>query len=215
MPPVLDISTDFETVTDWLRPISVAEQSIEKSLRREITTKEISESGGRYTDRDTVFHFPQSAFVGEPQLADPIVDEGKTWRIVESKFQTLANRWRCVARKPNASASELVQVAVQNIAYEKSPTGALEPVKPKLPLSPEDLHRCKIDVVRNSVEENRSLRSQKTEVIIFFFDDVKLKPNQQIIDLEGTIYKLIAWNGFDAVQAMFAAECEVSKWPRA
>ncbi len=205
----LDISTDFRTVTDWLKPASVDGLDVQTSLRRAISVKEAQASEGKYTSSDVAFHLDRAEVPQQPQLGTQIIDEDGIWTILDVHWETLANRWRCVCRKLDIDPCSIV--SIQSATFAKSDSGALEPT---FTTTAENVV-AKIQLLGTDVDTDRSNRTTKQDAVVYFAQARDLNPADRIIALDGTVLKVLSWEGQDDITKLFSAKCEVSKWPQA
>jgi hypothetical protein len=204
----LDIADDFTEITDWLREVLVDGQSVSKSLRRAITTKEAVDSGGKYRTSDVAFHFNRS-MLADPKIGSQIADDSGTWTVLATEFQTLANRWRCVCRKLSIASGE--QVTIQRATYTKGPTGAKEPTWSTLAANV----LARVQYLTGEIDTGHASRSTTTTAKVYFAAPQSLQQGDRIITNTNAVLKVLSWEGFNLIESLFAAECEVSKWPQA
>jgi hypothetical protein len=204
----LDIASDFAAITDWLRIVTVDGQSVDKTLRRAITTREAQASGGKYLTSDAAFHLDKALHPAEPMVGWQIVDESVAWTILSHELHTLANRWRCVCRKLKISAGEVV--SIQRATYTKGATGAKEPAWTTIASGVS----ARAQYLSAEIDTGHASRSTTTNAKVYFADPQTLQQGDRIVSNAGTILKVIRWEGFDSIEALFSAECEVSKWPQ-
>ena len=103
----LDISGDYaiwdgsETVTHTSKPATGnVTDSVAKALRRAVTIREVTASGGYYTMQDTIWHLALDEMAYTPKEGDTTTDASSVvWTIIEVAKQTLSSRWRCVCRR--------------------------------------------------------------------------------------------------------------------
>jgi len=203
----LDISKDFAQVTDWLKPVKVGVTMVDSALRRAISTKEAAASGGRYKVSDVNFHLDQAELPGGPSIGMQIVDADGTWTILETIYETLANRWRCICRQLNIDSA--TKVTIQRATYAKGTTGATEPTWATLAIDV----AAKVQLQSADVETDRSNRIAVAEAIVYFAQQQDLRPSDRIISGSTTL-KVLSWDGFDSLEQLFKASCEVSVWPQ-
>jgi hypothetical protein len=202
-----DIAADFGLVTDFLAPVTVDGASVNNALRRAVTTSEAARSGGKYLSSDTVFHLDIAELPSRPAIGGQIVDQdGDTYTILEVAKQTLANRWRCIARSLYLDPAQTV--TIQQATFSKSTTGAQEPtwtdVATNVP--------AKVVIESETVDDTHDGRSLKQTATVYFATPQTLTPQYRIVS-GSTILKVIEWQGFDDLKALFRCKCEVSPWP--
>lgn len=89
--PTLDTSTGKVT-----RPETTATV---RAVRRDVTQREVSESGGTLAIGDRVYRFRKSAIAGTPSTADRMEDEGDSWEVVSWRSLEHVDMWRVHARR--------------------------------------------------------------------------------------------------------------------
>lgn len=127
----LDLSTDYRTfdnleagtLTSKLNSGDVS-VSVTKALRRALTDKELSASGGKYASFDMVWHLPVARLGGYvPKMADTWTDTagGIAWTILEVGLNTLQSMYRCVTRNPTIAYNlrDLISLWVPNATKDE------------------------------------------------------------------------------------------------
>jgi putative lipoic acid-binding regulatory protein len=203
----LDLATDFERIVDWIKPVTVAGTEIETALRRAINTKEREASGGKYLSSDVVFHLDAAEQVTRPAIGSTIVDDDGTWTVLETAWQTLAKRWRCVCRQLSIDSS--LTVTILEASFTKGTTGAMEPTFATVA---EDVV-AKVQLQTTDVDTSRTNRSTSTAAVVYFAEEQTLGPANRITTSDGKTLKVLSWDGFDQTEMLFRATCEISKAP--
>lgn len=204
----IDVSDDFGQITDWLNPVTVGITSVDRCLRRAIDTREAAVSDGKYLASDVAFHLDASEHPQRPAVGSTITDDDGDWVIISIARQTLANRWRCVCRQ--LWIDPTLTVTIQKATYTKSVTGAIEPAWSTVA---EDVV-AKIVIEAESVESMNSNRTTKQRASVYFTSSEELGSAHRIVGAEGEVLKVISWAGYDEIESLFKAECEVSRWPQ-
>lgn len=204
----LDIADDFASVVDWIKPVVVDGTEVEHALRRAIATKEAMASGGKYLASDVAFHLDSADHPEEPVIGTSIVDDDGTWTVLETAWQTLARRWRCVCRQLKIVGGQTV--TIQSATYQKGATGAEEPTFSTV-LS--DVV-ARVQLETSTVESSNTNRTVVTKASVYFAEPLDLGASHRIIS-SGTTLKVLSWEGFDPIEQLFKANCEVSRWPHA
>jgi exopolysaccharide biosynthesis protein len=101
-------------------------------------------------------------------------------------------------------------VTIQQATYTKSATGAEEPTW----LNVATGVSAKVKYESADIEVVNGNRTSATTVRVYFAANQSLGSKNRILASDGAILKLISWDGFDEIEQLFAATCEVSKWPR-
>jgi head-tail adaptor len=202
----LDISTDFAQITDWLKPVKVGATMVNSALRRAISTKEAAASGGRYKVSDVTFHLDKAELPSGPSIGMQILDADGTWTILETIYETLANRWRCICRQLNIDSAS--KVTIQRATYAKGTTGATEPTWTTLASNVS----ARVQLQSTDIEADRSNRTAVTEAMVWFAAQQDLRSSDRIVSGSTTL-KVKSWDGFDSIEQLFKATCEVSIWP--
>lgn len=218
MTELLDISDDFAIVTDGLSTVQVGTKTVNNSLRRQIDVREAEKSGGKYLTSDVAFHLDAGQHSNRPVIGKAIVDSDGTWTILGVSKQTLGNRWRCVCRMLSLEASgvgSLERVNIQVANYSKSQTGAQEP---SWSISVPDVP-ARVQIDSESMEVEHELRSTRKMATVWFASERELTANHRLAVIEdssrdGMILKVLEWGGFDSINQLFFAKCEVSRWPQ-
>jgi hypothetical protein len=203
----LDLSTDFAAITDGLARVIVDGIDVDACLRRAVSVREAAASGGKYLSSDVAFHLDAQE-VPAPAVGGKITDVDGEWTILGIDWQTLVRRWRCVARKLSITGGVLV--TIQRATYSKGATGAEEPTW--VDTAANVLARVQMGVAEMEVVNTN--RTSVTSATVFFATEQTLGPSYRILGPSGQILKVLSWNGFDEINQLFAATCEVSKWPR-
>lgn len=203
----LSIADDFATIVDNLTPVTVAGQSVTAALRRAISTKEVAASGGKYVSSDTVFHLDRAEHTNQPEIGAAIADADGSWTILEAAWETFANRWRCVCRKLAIVGGSTV--TIQRATYAKSTTGATEPTWSNVATGV----LAKVQIESADIEDDRSNRTVRQSAFVYFASNQNLHPADRIISDSMTL-KVLSWDGLSALDSLFRATCEVSKWPQ-
>jgi len=196
------ISTDFESVIDFLKPITVGGTAVEKALRRAINTKEAKAGNGKYLASDTVFHFSKSAYASRPEIGTAIAASGQTWTILEVVEETLSNRWKCLTRM--LSIQSPVTVLIKKLIYTKGDTGA----------QVGSYHSIVRSVDANVIWGDESAEVTFDNLVsprkatVQFIQSQELTANHRLFLPDGKVMKLISWNGFDSIAQFFTATCE-------
>lgn len=73
--------------------------AVASALRREVSLREVQESGGRYQVGDVWWTIPQVLLVASPKAGDRITAGSETWHVVEVRDSTLTSRWRTLCRR--------------------------------------------------------------------------------------------------------------------
>ena len=203
----LDISTDFATIVDGLAVVSINGTDVNSVLRRAVTTKEAAQSSGKYLTSDTVFHVDINEHAARPAIGGQIVDQdGDTYTILEVAKQTLANRWRCICRKLSIEGG--LTVTIQKATFVKSDTGAEEPTWANVAVDVS----AKITIESETTDDAHDARNLTQTATVYFATPQTLTPQHRIVS-GATILKVIEWQGFDDIKALFRCKCEVSPWP--
>lgn len=204
------IADDFDMVADWLKPITIQSVSLD-ALRRAVSSKELSASGGKLLVSDTVFHFSAAKYSDSPTVGQTIADVDGNWTIIEVGKQTFVNRWKCFCRKLFIDDIPANRVTIQTATYAKGATGAEEPT-----WSTTGTNVLAIIQLGASTSEVVNInRSERTAVVVRFTQDMSLTAGTRIIASDGTVLKVLSWDGFNsAAEQYFTATCEVSIWPQ-
>jgi hypothetical protein len=203
----LDLSTDFASITDGLARVIVDGIDVDACLRRAVSVREAAASGGKYLSSDVAFHLDAQE-IPAPAVGGKITDVDGEWTILGIDWQTLVRRWRCVARKLSIAGGVLV--TIQRATYVKGATGAEEPTW--VNAATNVLARIQLGVAEMEVVNTN--RTSVTSATVFFAAEQTLGPSYRILGPLGQILKVLSWNGFDEINQLFTATCEVSKWPR-
>ncbi len=128
-----DPSTDFEDITDGLEAVTLDRRgssdnvSVTSALRRNLSTSEILASDGKLQSGDTRWHLPGAEVTTTPRIGDSIEpSDGTRHQILEVRFDTLSNRWRCVTRDLRIAYGLDDTVSIQKATYAKGDGGAQE-----------------------------------------------------------------------------------------
>lgn len=203
----LDLSTDFATVTDGLAKVIVDGIDVNACLRRAVSVREAAASGGKYLSTDVAFHLDAQELPA-PAVGGKITDIDGEWTILGIDWQTLVKRWRCVARQ--LKIGDGLIVTIQAPTYTKGATGSEEAtftnVASGIP--------ARIQLLTSEMEVVNTNRTTKTDARVFFATEQALGAGYRIIGSGGQVLKVLSWEGFDEINQFFAANCEVSKWPR-
>lgn len=206
----LSIAGDFASITDNLKTVTIAGSSVSNCLRRAVTTKEASASGGKHTVSDTVFHVDQAAYTSQPEIGGTITDVDGDWTILSVQWQTFVRRWRCVCRQLAIADIPANRVTIQQASYTKSSTGAEEPTWADV--ASDVLAMIVLD--KSTVDVTHSNRVVGTAAKVMFTASQSLTSASRIVSSTGAVLKVLAWEGFSTIDQYFTASCEVSKWPQ-
>lgn len=206
---MLDIRLDFVSIADNLKMVTVDSSDVANVLRRAVTTKEAAASGGKYTTSDTVFHVASAELSAPPKLGTVIADDDGEWTVVSVAWQTFTQRWRCIATQLAIESG--LTVTIQSVTFAKGATGALEPTWSTL--AADVPAKIQIESTEAGVENQN--RTETTTATVYFASDPNLAPSYRIIASDGMVLKVLRWEGFNELDRLFQATCEVSKWPQA
>lgn len=203
----LDLSTDFASITDGLARVIVDGIDVDACLRRAVSVREAAASGGKYLSTDVAFHLDAQE-IPAPAVGGKITDVDGEWTILGIDWQTLVRRWRCVARKLSITGGVLV--TIQRATYAKGATGAEEPTWANTATGV----LARIQILSSRMGVTNTNRTSQSDARVFFATNQMLGPSYRILGPSGQILKVMSWDGFDDINQLFVATCEVSKWPR-
>ena len=204
----IDIASDFAEIVDWINPVTVDGVDVDTALRRAIDTKEAAASDGKYLTSDVAFHLDVADHASRPEIGKAIVDGDGTWTILSVAKQTLANRWRCVCRQ--LTIDPAVLVSIQRATYEKGTTGAIEPSWTTIAIDVV----AKVQRLTQSMDVAYGNRTGVTDAVVYFAEEYELQPADRIIGPDNEVLKVLSWDGFDRIDMLFKASCEISQWPQ-
>jgi hypothetical protein len=210
----LDVTGDFDTF-DYREAITLLQPdtagvdvsvAIQYALRRNIPTREAAASGGRYRASDTRFHFETED--GTPRVADRIIDaDGTTFTILEARYDTLASRWRCIARDLTVAYNLDTLVSVDEGVTSKGDSG--EQIR-----TWRQIARPQASITEQTMsqqgETEKGVHAERTFEIILL-TDTDLSPNHRITDLNGKTYQIVSTSQKDNISALQSAICR--RWP--
>ena len=210
-----DIAGDFEALTDDLKAVTLVkrdatEVAITKALRRAISHREAANSDGKYISGDVRFHFATSQVAARPELGAYIEDDDGNWRILEVGTETLNNRYACVCRNL-AIVNELNTIlTLQSATYAKGSGGAQEPTWANVSTT----IRGKVQVASADRETTHDTKQLPRLATIYLETQIlAVNTNYRFLGPDGTIYKVLGWDGPDRSDALFSVRCEVTNWP--
>ncbi len=212
---VADIADDLETVADGLGAVTLthrngAEEVIASALRRAVSKREAASSHGKYTTADTNFHFQSDAVDTSPKVGEIITDSDGDWTILEVGTQTLGTRYRCVCRNLAIFHDLHTLVTIQLATFAKGTGGAQEPTWSTW----RENVRAKIVIDRQEFSVEHGRQQAPKQASVFFASPLSLTTNHRIVDPhDGTVYSVKSWQDAEAIDKLFSAQCEVSRWP--
>jgi hypothetical protein len=206
-----DPSGDFLAVVDGLTTVTLKNRAgvtvaTPSALRRQISNRELDNSGGRYKAGDVRFHFEQAGAGVGPDLGGTITDAAGVWTIVAFENATLSTRWACVCRKANLPSGALV--SVERATYAKGTTGAQEP---SWSVVYENIAGyVHTEGADRDVEHER--RHNRRSGTAWLANAVDLEPNDRIVDAEGVRWRVVEWKRPELGELM-AVTVEEGPWP--
>jgi hypothetical protein len=199
-----DPSTDFETITDGLEPVTLnrrgssANVSIAKALQRAVTTGEVEASNGQYTQGDVRWHLPKAEVTDTPKIGDSIVDAGGTyWAILTVQEATLSARWRCVSRDVVIQYGLDDTLTIEVATYVKGDGGAAERTWSTFKTA-----RGRIQELTSDVEDREGARRMATQFDIFIMTDIDFDQNHRIKGVDGKLYNVTGNTGVGDISAL-------------
>lgn len=199
-----DPSTDFETITDGLEPVTMNRRnsslnvSVTHAFQRAVITSEVEASNGQYTQGDVGWHFPKTEVSTTPKIGDSIVDAGGTWwAVLTVKEEELLGCWKCVSRNVIVQYGLDDTVTIEVAAYSKGDGGAAE-----RSWSTYRTARARIQKITADAEDREGARRTAAQYDIFVVTDVTIDHNHRIKGVDGTYYQITGNTGVDDVGAL-------------
>ncbi len=217
-----DPSTDFEDITDGLEAVtlnrrgSTPNTSIANALRRKVTQgvagkHEAQISDGQYNINDSAWHLPDAEVGNDPLVGDEIIRDldSSRYTILQSRHDTLANRWRCVSRNVRVAFGLEDTIRIEQATYAKSTQGAAEPTWKVF----RDGIRARIQPVLTDIAVENVAKRFVREVTIFIGEDLPITQNHRVVARDGTIYKITNYKGAERIGELAEIAAEVTPWP--
>lgn len=216
MPVTFDPSTDFDTIVDGLEAVTLYEvitgssNSIDLALRREIS----------YTKPDgqeitaTVWHISQDSFATKIGLGSTITDAAvRVWRVIETRWQTLSERWRCVCEDFSELGAGLDKYVTLWVAtFTKGTAGAAEPTWAK---SSDQALSARIEIQDETPEVQNDLQMTTVRAVVTLERDIFPDAGREYQFREvqsATAWKIVKYNRGDATRLPTAEVIKVP-WP--
>ena len=215
MATTFDPSSDFIHAADGLETVTLRRRdsvpgspgtAITHGLRRAVTTREASASGGRYTTSDVTWHFPVAEMPQSPRLGDVLCDvAGRRWTVLDVAQTTLGSRWRCTSRSLAIVYGLDDTITILQAAYTKGGGGAMEPTwRPS-----KTGVRARIQPVASRTEPQQQSRQTATRCQIFVEELLSLDHTHRILGPEGTVYKVLGVAAAQRIGELQTIEAEV------
>jgi len=207
-----DLSTDFEDVADGLEAVTLDRRgsssnvSIGSALRRNLSTREVADSDGKYQAGDLRWHFGVAEVSDDPALGDAIVDAaGERWTILAVRCDTLCNRWRCITRDLAIVYGLDDTVTIEQATYSKGTAGEMEPTYTVWRTGV----RARIQEIAVEPGTDAGAQWPGKQYRIYLQDDYGLDQTHRIQDREGNWYRIRRVTGKAALDQL----CEVEATP--
>lgn len=205
----VDLSSDFELLTDELEPVMLrsrvdgTEQFVEKAYRQQVDTQEMQPSGGSAVQADVVWHLQMPPDVAEPQLGDVIVDQQKQrWTILEAHNLRMLGRYRCVARELRLAYGCHQRIDVQRAVWGDEGSG------PEIVDWIDVGHALPVSIRLDELILDSSTTPPTKQLVYEFVlsESIDLEPDDRLIDEAGTSYRLQSLQGAARIDTLPVAK---------
>ena len=200
-----DPGDDLADVADGLvevtvtRPRSSFSAQVTGALRRAINTRQLEQSGGRYTAGDATWYLPASQLTSQPRLGDVIVEgDDQRWTVLEVRKTAGDNTWRCVCRNLAVAEGLNEYIDIEKATYAKSDGGAHEPTWRVYRAG----LRARIQPLRQEVKDDRQRRVTAATFKVFVAGDVDVDHTYRIKGPDGTIYRVTGCRKAERIDAL-------------
>ena len=209
----LDVSTDFETVCDWLESVTLTlpdatTVEVTKALRRAVTARE----GGGQTPEDTEgdvlvldtrWHLPLAEVTTAPPIGTLITSASNIWEVVWVDWQVGGNRWLCSARKVYTVA-DAAKLIVELGHYVKAAEGdaVLDWTDTRIQLT------GTVSLVSERPEIRQDAQIMVKTYVAFLMTDMVFEGPMRIVDEDDVKYNVVAGTGRRQIGTVQRLECE-------
>jgi hypothetical protein len=204
-----DPGDDLADVADGLVPVTVTRPGgsgstqVAGALRRAIDTRQLEQSGGRYTAGDATWYLPVSQLASPPRLGDAIVDaDDQRWTVLEVRKTVNDGAWRCVGRNLAVAEGLNEYIDVEKATYAKSDGGAHEPSWQVYRTG----LRARIQPLRREVKDDRQQRTTAATFRVFVAADLDLDHRHRIKGPDGTIYRVAGCRKAERIDALLEVD---------
>lgn len=217
---MLDVKMDFETVCDWLEPITLTlpdstEIEVTKALRRAISQRE----GGSQTPEDTEgqtlvydtrWHLPVSQVPTAPLIGSHISDGITIWEVVWVDWQTGVNRWLCSSRQIVTLDELTNRFTLQIGAYIKAEEGDAA-----INWSSEITNLLgSMSLRAERIDFRHDKQVAVKEYVSFLMNDEPMEGPLRLVDSDGVVYNVTSGSGRKQIGAIQRFECEREEFGR-
>ena len=209
----LDVSTDFETVCDWLEAVTLTlpdatETAVTQALRRAVTAREgggqnPEDTEGEVLVLDTRWHLPLSEVTTAPPIGTLITSASNIWEVVLVDWQTNGNRWLCSSRKVY-TVCDNAKLIVELGHYVKSAEGdaVLDWTDQRIQLT------GTVSLVSERVEIRQDAQIMVKSYVAFLMTDLNFEGPMRIVDEDEVKYNVLAGTGRRQIGFVQRLECE-------
>lgn len=185
---------------------------IEQALRRNVSTREVTSSEGRYRAGDVAWHLPTSQFAELPRLGSTIEDaDGQRWTVLEARRDTLGARWRCVTRNLaiDAGLNQLVDIQISRAVKDASGAMRAE-FMPFL-----SAVRAALQPISSAPDEQNALRRNagRYECIVDRQLPMETEKRYRVIDGNGKSYRVTGYESPQRIDELPRLILEDGPWP--
>ena len=170
------------------------------ALRRAVTTREATESNGRYTASDVRWHLPATELPTAPGLGDRIVDAtGESWTILETRQATCSSRWECLARNLAIVGGLNAYVTILREVAAKGRSGAVEPMLVALTSAV----RARVQELSSRRAEEHGRQSGVIEARIYLAEPIVVDGACRVQTADGTLYEVTGYEHAESIGSLF------------
>jgi hypothetical protein len=197
---------DDLSLADGLESVKVeqvgttAVATVAGALRRTLSWREAAASDGKYLAGDTVWHLPVTLLPARPSPGDRVIDVvGRYWTVLEVMQETLASRWRVIARELSIARQLSNVVEIQKATVLKGRGGAAERTW--------ELFRAGVRAriqPRTTIESvHDGIESENSRFTIYLAEQIPLDSTHRIVADDGTVYQVLGCESANRIDRLF------------
>lgn len=199
----LDITGDF-AIVDNLETVTVTAKSgsaedIDDCFSTPIRTREITASNGRYTAGDVRFHIPVDNSTASPEVGGTITTTaGSTYTILDVDTAGMSGIYKCGSRLLDIYNELNTLITIQVATWSKNTNG----VQSATWSTEASSVRAKIQPATEQIETDEGARGIKKRFTIYLEAERTLDHDRRIVGIDGSIYKILAYQGRDRLDQL-------------